>query len=176
MEDGADNGNNLLRAEWGRSRAWMHCTAEEVQLVWEEMWRTAAYYKWRSQWWIELKGQQVVEDAALSEGLGAYADRQSALQKGLLASCIGLWKHPLDGEHPETEEEKLSRAELGMVVGVEGVDEYLLEDEDEEDEEGEDMLGEDRDGIRTDMETEPGKDYYKAGDGNGDEPEDLGWA
>ncbi|KAF9034897.1 hypothetical protein BJ165DRAFT_1356057 [Panaeolus papilionaceus] len=56
--------------EWAKSRARSLRATEEVMLLKEEMRRVLAYLKWKSHWWLSLRGKRVVSDKALAEGLG----------------------------------------------------------------------------------------------------------
>jgi len=69
IEDGADEGNEILRAEWCRSRARMKHALEEVRLVKQEMDRTIESLRKRDDWWQSRTENRGVEDPRLQEGL-----------------------------------------------------------------------------------------------------------
>ncbi|KAE9389225.1 hypothetical protein BT96DRAFT_1003441 [Gymnopus androsaceus JB14] len=140
IQDGADNDNELLHVEWGRSRARIGRALEEVQYAREDMQRTVEFMQWKAEWWVERAGRRSVESEVLREGLKAYALKQAAVQRQLKDMCISNWKKPLDGkEHTEDAID----TELRMMLGVSNTPDE--EDEEEEggglydDDEGEDL-------------------------------------
>ncbi|KAL0565292.1 hypothetical protein V5O48_016736 [Marasmius crinis-equi] len=102
LDDGADDDNELLRAEWCKSRARVMRAKEEVMMLQEEMQRGLRYLDWAAARWDELAG---LEDLTVSggtrEGRRAYAHSQAAVQRGLRDSFQRQWKSALqdDGEN-----------------------------------------------------------------------------
>lgn len=91
----AEEDDDILRAEWARSRARARRASEEVMLLREEMRRALEFLKWRASWW---DNRQVVRSdmaAELREGIRAYASRQASMQRALAAFFKHLWKTPL---------------------------------------------------------------------------------
>ncbi|KAK7015545.1 hypothetical protein VNI00_019079 [Paramarasmius palmivorus] len=113
LEDGADeNDNEILRSEWCKSRARAKRATEEVELLKEEMRRTAAYLEWKAEQW-EMNAAVAFEGERSSEreGRRAYALSQAALQRALREKFLALWNKPLvrggddlEDEHEEDEE------------------------------------------------------------------------
>jgi hypothetical protein len=95
VEDGADEGDMVLRSEWCKSRARAARAEEEVILLVEEMRRTLKFLEWRSGWWKERAEGRIVSEAALQEALRAFALEQAALQDQLATSFKSLWERPL---------------------------------------------------------------------------------
>lgn len=62
-------------------------------LVQEEMRRVCAYLSWYASWWSSHADVGCVRqyDSFLSEGLGAYAERQVHLRMSLQGHFRGLW-------------------------------------------------------------------------------------
>ncbi|KAE9394197.1 hypothetical protein BT96DRAFT_958865 [Gymnopus androsaceus JB14] len=134
VEDGADNNNELLRVEWGRSRVRMARGLEEVRYVREEMRRMVEFMERKVQFWDDRGGRRIVESEALQEGLKAYALKQAIIQRGLKKTCIDTWKKPLDSkEHGED----TINTDLRMMLGVSAALDEEEEEEDEEEEGGE---------------------------------------
>ncbi|KAE9387407.1 hypothetical protein BT96DRAFT_837684, partial [Gymnopus androsaceus JB14] len=153
VQDGADKDNELLRVEWGRSRARLARALEEVRYAREDMRRTVEFMECKAEWWVERADWRKVEDEALREGLNAYALKQASIQRQLKEMCITIWKKPLDGsEHMED----AGDTDLRMMLGV-----STAPDEEEREEEEDDEEDEGNDGGL---------------DGEDDEDEDLGWA
>ncbi|KAJ8585288.1 hypothetical protein M405DRAFT_699075, partial [Rhizopogon salebrosus TDB-379] len=90
-EEGMDD---ILHAEWLKSRAWAARWTEEVQLLREEMRHVLAFLEWRSNWWKECPVLRQV-DTALAEALRAFASEQAQLQLNIVASFRDLWRKPL---------------------------------------------------------------------------------
>lgn len=97
LSDGDDNdSNDILRAEWARSRARVRRSTEEVMLLLEEMRRVLEFLKWKAaQWDSRIIGRADV-GMELREGIRAYAIEQAQLQRSLSTSFKVLWKTPLD--------------------------------------------------------------------------------
>ncbi|KAL0567230.1 hypothetical protein V5O48_014762 [Marasmius crinis-equi] len=147
LEDGADeNGNEVLRSEWCKSRARLHRAEEEVKLVKEEMRRTLEYLTWSASEWEKVPASERCSDLTLKEGMVAYRKCQARTQPELRASFRDSWQQPLSEmelleETPVNEEEGTDSAR--------GMYHVASEDGEEEGEEyssdGEDVLGEDYD-------------------------------
>ncbi len=87
--------NDILRAEWARSRARVRRATEEVVLVREEMRRVGEFVVWKSMWWESRATLRSTVGLELAEGLKAYAAKQAALQETLSMVFKDLWKTPL---------------------------------------------------------------------------------
>lgn len=139
LKDGADeNDNEILRAEWCRSRARACRTEEEVRYLEAEMDRTLCFLDWRATWWdnrqCHLNAGKVPQ---LEEGLKAYAVKQAEIQRGLRDKFSKIWKSSLwKEEWSKGDEDGIDRA-VREELGLDG-----RGDDDEEDEEEE--LGDDR--------------------------------
>lgn len=88
--------NDILRAEWARSRARTLRAQEEVMLVREEMRHVLAFLEHSAITW----GEHVVQrtdgvSSGLMEGLQSYANKQILLQQSLIDKFRTLWKIPL---------------------------------------------------------------------------------
>ncbi|THU82072.1 hypothetical protein K435DRAFT_692249, partial [Dendrothele bispora CBS 962.96] len=98
MEDGADEGNEICRSEWCRSRARARRATEEVLLLKEEMRRTSVFLGWKEKWWKDRAGVRNSEaglESGIREGLTAYASKQASLYRELDLSFRALWTTPL---------------------------------------------------------------------------------
>ncbi|KAL0565947.1 hypothetical protein V5O48_016070, partial [Marasmius crinis-equi] len=130
VDDGADDDNEILRAEWCMSRARMHCVTEEVKLLLEEMKRTLKYLEWVAIRWDGFAGTEDKSVAGgLREGRRAYALKQARIQRSLHNSFETLWRVPLnnwDEREAVKEEEDILRLE-----GGDDPDEEQDEDEEE---------------------------------------------
>ena len=87
--------DDILRAEWARSRARVRHATEEVALVREEMRRVGEFVVWKSMWWELRATLHSTVGLELAEGLKAYAAKQAALQETLSMVFKDLWKTPL---------------------------------------------------------------------------------
>lgn len=95
--------DDLLLSEWAKSRARAARSIEEVLLLREEMRRTMVFLEWKADWWKkERRTLRVTADAALNEGLVAYADEQANLQRRLRAHFQDGWRGPLDDSNNES--------------------------------------------------------------------------
>jgi len=131
-----DDGDNVLQVEWAKSRARAARCREEVLLLREEMRRVLASLKWKSAWWLERQNSHTDVTSDHAEGLQAYAETQSDLQKSLKGHFCNIWKSPLaDASHP------LDDDGTGEVGGDNDAD-----DDDDDDDDGEDG-GADEDGL-----------------------------
>ena len=97
--------DDILRAEWAKSRARAMRTSEEVLQLKEEMRRVLESLRWKAQWWKEREEQQDVTGKDLREGLQSYAQTQGNIQLSLANEFEHLWKTPLDKEDDEIDEE-----------------------------------------------------------------------
>ncbi|KAE9388180.1 hypothetical protein BT96DRAFT_947803 [Gymnopus androsaceus JB14] len=85
LKDGADeNENEILRAEWCKSRAQMHRAEEELRYLEVEMERSLRFLDWQAKWWdnrqVRPNPRKVPQ---LEEGIKAYATKQAEIQRGL---------------------------------------------------------------------------------------------
>ncbi|KAL0578036.1 hypothetical protein V5O48_003941 [Marasmius crinis-equi] len=120
LEDGADDHNELLRAEWCRSRARARRALEEVKLVREEMRRTLEYLSWAANTWESSGNVELAEEKGLTEGRVAYAVEQAGIQRELRMKFEAMW---LNEARQEDEEEEEKMAE-------ESEEEELIDDDD----------------------------------------------
>ncbi|KAL0571417.1 hypothetical protein V5O48_010552 [Marasmius crinis-equi] len=144
LDDGADDDNEILRAEWCKSRARLHRATEEVELLKEEMKRALCYLEWAANRWDDMAGQlDNATSGGLREGRKAYAIKQARIQRRLRDSFENLWNVPLgnwdEAQAVKEEEEERIRSERG-----DASDEELDE---EEEGYGEDYEEEDATGI-----------------------------
>ncbi|PPQ77567.1 hypothetical protein CVT26_006159 [Gymnopilus dilepis] len=96
VTDDPNNANDdILRAEWAKSRARAARAREEVLLLREEMRRTLVFLAWKSDWWMKQAARRAV-DGALAEALDAYCHSQSALYSALAVRFRELWQNPLN--------------------------------------------------------------------------------
>ncbi|KAL0575102.1 hypothetical protein V5O48_006852 [Marasmius crinis-equi] len=97
LEDGADDNNELLRAEWCRSRARARRAEEEVRLV------------------GELEDRRIVdtvEEKGIAEGRMAYAVEQAGIQRDLQDKFEALWADETrQGDAQEEEQEMAEESE-----------------------------------------------------------------
>lgn len=124
MRDGADEGNEMLRAEWCRSRARMLRSIEEVRLTKEEMRRTLLTLVKTAELWDEREDLRHSTDDELQEGLQAYAKKQAFIQCSLHTSFSTLWNQPtlkaLEDERAEEVRKLALHSETGMGDEEEG--------------------------------------------------------
>lgn len=90
-----DENDDILRAEWARSRARVRRATEEVLLVREEMRRVLACLEWSAAQWDLRKTARGDVGMELNEGLAAYAVEQADLQRTFSSTFKTLWKTPL---------------------------------------------------------------------------------
>lgn len=81
---------SVLRVEWGKSRVRAQRWNEEVYLLKEEMRRTRQFLAWRAREWESVTDLSH-QDAQIVAGAAAYANRQAAIQRALLAHFTVLW-------------------------------------------------------------------------------------
>ncbi|PBK63572.1 hypothetical protein ARMSODRAFT_1023775 [Armillaria solidipes] len=103
IEDGTDQNEEILRAEWCKSRARARRSTEEVLLLQEEMCCILKFLTWKLDWWTDRQSRRDVGgDDGLGEGLAAFALEQAKLQLALKAKFKTLWKTPLQDIEPES--------------------------------------------------------------------------
>ncbi|PPR02990.1 hypothetical protein CVT24_012178 [Panaeolus cyanescens] len=123
-KESGEDGDGILAVEWAKSRARSKRATEEVRLLREEMRRTLATLEWKAAHWIELIGKRTTNISdTLSEGLKAYALKQSALYIGLRDSFKAQWKDPLNnqdvkkGDNDSAEDDEEDEDELDDETG-----------------------------------------------------------
>ncbi|KAL0568511.1 hypothetical protein V5O48_013468, partial [Marasmius crinis-equi] len=127
VEDGADDNNDLLRAEWCRSRARARRAQEEVMLVREEMRRTLQYLQWAADTWEKSGGIHSGEEKGIQEGRVAYSYEQAGMQRALHEKFQTMWAGDLTragDEEDDEEDERGSREDID-----EEEDEYIDDDD-----------------------------------------------
>ena len=87
-----------LRAGWAKTLARIERWEEEYKLIQEEMRRVIAYFAWKAEWWRNQAECRTCDDAALAEGLQAYAARQVSILENLADSSIQIWQPELSRE------------------------------------------------------------------------------
>ncbi|KAG1884716.1 hypothetical protein F4604DRAFT_1878684 [Suillus subluteus] len=93
---------DALRVEWCKSQAHAYRWMEEVELLQEEMRRVCAFFDWHAAWWKDQASRRIGLDVAESEGIGAYAKRQAAIQIMMRDNCLKKW-HPITASLPGPE-------------------------------------------------------------------------
>ncbi|KAF9548613.1 hypothetical protein CPC08DRAFT_648406, partial [Agrocybe pediades] len=98
----------ILRAEWAKSRARSNRTKEEVMLLKEEMRRVLLSLEWKAQWWearkdVGSESGKTIKD--LAEGASAYATSQAQVQRSLATLFRKMWESPLQDEPHEKDAE-----------------------------------------------------------------------
>ncbi|KDR65401.1 hypothetical protein GALMADRAFT_81900, partial [Galerina marginata CBS 339.88] len=124
-----DESDDILRAEWAKSRARANRAKEEVMLLREEMRRVIAFLEWKAKWWIGKMFMRVGEGKDLDEGLYSYAKTQSDLQRSLATHFAALWRKPLEEETSADQE------------GTAAADDDDDDDNDKDDDDDEDVDG-----------------------------------
>lgn len=132
--------DDILRAEWARSRARVERAKEEVMMVKEEMGRTLRFLGWKERWWEGQRTGRANISKELSEGLEAYAIGQARVHRQLASKFKEVWKSPL--------------TEGGTVEDEDS------DDEDGGEDEGDESDGDDDEGV--DVEEEGGDVAKKA--------------
>ncbi len=126
LDDEESVNDDILRAEWSRSRARVCRCKEEVNLIREEMRRTTEFLDWKAAQWEARMDARDDVDEELVEGIQAYGTEQAALQKNLSSSFKVFFKTPLtevddllqklgddtDGSDDEAEEDRSENAEI----------------------------------------------------------------
>jgi len=130
----SDEGDDILRAEWAKSRARAARCREEILLLREEMRRVLAFLEWKSSWWLGRENSRVDVSSDLAEGLKAYAQTQGDLQRALKKHFCAIWQSPL------TDSDDISELD-----GNGEENEHADDDDDDDDEEGDDLEGADDD-------------------------------
>lgn len=118
--------DDILRAEWAKSRARAHRSREEVNLLKEEMRRTLKFLEWRSQWWKDKPASWLGVSPQLSEGIRAYALEQADIQRRLADSFELLWKTPL-AEFDDTSDNEIDTSNPDATASAD------LNDDDDDD-------------------------------------------
>ncbi|KAG1880024.1 hypothetical protein F4604DRAFT_1679157 [Suillus subluteus] len=93
---------DALCMEWCKSQACAYRWMEEVELLQEEMRRVCAFFDWYAAWWKDQASRRIGLDVAKSEGIGAYAKRQAAIQIMMRDNCLKKW-HPITASLPGPE-------------------------------------------------------------------------
>jgi hypothetical protein len=107
-----EEGDDILQIEWAKSRARAARAAEEILLLKEEMRRVIEFLRWKSEWWMSRVGERLpTED--LTEGLRAYACKQSLLQKRLAEHFQSIWMGPLQDSSIDNESDEEDGADEG---------------------------------------------------------------
>ncbi|RDB26169.1 hypothetical protein Hypma_006935 [Hypsizygus marmoreus] len=97
LDRGSGENDDILWAEWAKSRSRAHRAKEEVMLLREEMRRVLVFLHWRSNWWRERAGWRVEGiPAATAEGIKVYALEQATLQDSLSESFRAIWRRLLE--------------------------------------------------------------------------------
>ena len=124
--------DDLLRAEWAKSRARAMRTSEEVLRLKEEMRRVLESLKWKARWWKERQEQQGEIGKDFQEGLKSYAQTQSSIQLALANEFQHLWMAPLDDSD---EDDDVNKGDLAPAAIVEAAAERDDDDEGSEEDE-----------------------------------------
>ncbi|KAL0567301.1 hypothetical protein V5O48_014694 [Marasmius crinis-equi] len=127
VEDGADDGNKLLRLEWCRSRARSERAKEEVLLIREEMRGTLEYLEWTAKEWDRRCNTGEPGEKGLEEGRWAYGVEQAEVQRCLKEEFAAKWAKDPDITKPEEENDDGERD----VLGDDNDDDEAVEDDDE---------------------------------------------
>ncbi len=94
-QDDRTGDDDILRAEWARSRARVRRATEEVLLLREEMRRVLEFLEYKAVEWEIRAEARDSPDSATMEGIRACAVEQAALQRKLASAFRLLWKTPL---------------------------------------------------------------------------------
>ena len=92
-----DEKDEILRAEWAKSRARAARAEEEVSLLKEEMNRVLKYLAWKARWWRERATLRRGLSSDMEEGVRSYALSQGAVQDALATHFCRVWDAPLQG-------------------------------------------------------------------------------
>lgn len=87
-----DAQDDILRAEWSKSRARATRTWEEVLRLKEEMRRVLESLEWKARWWSDRLDGRKDTGKDIQEGLRSYAQRQASMQKALAAKFREQWE------------------------------------------------------------------------------------
>lgn len=118
VRDGADEGNEMLRAEWCRSRARMLRAVEEVRLTKEEMNRTLLTLAKTAELWDGREDLRSARNEELQEGLRAYAKKQAFIQRSLHTAFKTLWDQPAAKAMEEEQAEEARKLALHSETGM----------------------------------------------------------
>jgi len=129
--------DDILHAEWAKSRARAQRMSEEVLRLKEEMRRVLEFLKWKARWWKERKEQQGKSGKDFQEGLQSYAQTQGSIQSALANEFQNLWMAPLDEEDDDVDEGDPAQAERVQATAErddddEGSEDGWAEDDDDE--------------------------------------------
>ncbi|KAF8430663.1 hypothetical protein L210DRAFT_3651593 [Boletus edulis BED1] len=92
-EDDTGTGpQDAIRIEWCWTQARVYRWTEEVDLLFEEQQRVLRSFDWHAEWWASKANARVVDDAALMEGLLAYAERQVSIRRSLKEWFTYMWR------------------------------------------------------------------------------------
>jgi hypothetical protein len=132
--------NDSMRVEWAKVMARAARWNEELLIVQEEIRRVLAFFSWKSSWWIDQAARRKINnDAALVDGIHAYAYKQAAIQSRMRERCASYWLPVLE-QHGITPSWKVDFGdEVGISIMKEkviGEDEHL-DDYDDDDRESE---------------------------------------
>ena len=131
-EDGDDE---ILRAEWAKSRARAERAKEEVLLLKEEMNRVLKYLDWKASWWRKSASVQFDVSRELSEGIRAYALTQADVQDRLARRFKAMWEAPLNAPDDSTSENNSDEDESSdseSEVEILAREQNIVQDSDEE--------------------------------------------
>ncbi|PPR01605.1 hypothetical protein CVT26_013324 [Gymnopilus dilepis] len=106
VKDTKDEDDEILRAEWAKSRARAARAKEEVMLLKEEMSRVLKYLDWKANWWRKWSLERPDVSRELSEGMRAYALTQAAVQDTLAKHFKAMWDAPLCAPDDVTSKDK----------------------------------------------------------------------
>jgi hypothetical protein len=124
--------SDSLRVEWAKVQARKERWEEEVLLVHEEMRRVVMFYEWKAGWWRSQAtrrmdvdatadgGLDATLDAAIIQGVTAYAEKQAYLCESLARNCVTYWLPVLKGNGPAGDWEAhylLTEADIQCVSG-----------------------------------------------------------
>ena len=140
----SDEGDDILRAEWAKSRARAARCREEILLLREEMRRVLAFLEWKSSWWLDRINSRVNITGDLAEGLKACAQTQGDLQRALKEHFCAIWRSPL------TDSDDISELDGN------GEDDGHADDDDDDDDNDDEVEGDDLEGANDDEDTELG--------------------
>ena len=96
IDDMKDDNDDVLRAEWCRSRARSKRGQEQVEKTKEEMRRTLKFLEHcANAWRARATARKDLQESGLREGMAAYAFREGSLQKNLAETFEKQWKRPV---------------------------------------------------------------------------------
>ncbi|KZT31986.1 hypothetical protein SISSUDRAFT_994515, partial [Sistotremastrum suecicum HHB10207 ss-3] len=88
-DEGDDN--IAMRVDWVKAYSRKQRWDEERALVVEEMRRMLAFYKWKSDWWMQKLDQRHEAPESVRAGLDAYCHKQAQMWKTMGMQCARLW-------------------------------------------------------------------------------------